>query len=84
VRDRRFHDLRHTYGTRMASAGVEMQAIQAYMGHASIKTTQQYAKWSPSGTQDMDNHERAFCPRLITAPTALLNEKRPGSRSVSR
>jgi integrase len=60
IRDRRFHDLRHTYGTRMASAGVEMQAIQAYMGHASIKTTQQYAKWSPSGTQDMDNHERAF------------------------
>jgi integrase len=60
IRDRRFHDLRHTYGTLMVSTGSSLAAIQVYMGHASIKTTQQYAKWAPSGSTDLDNAERAF------------------------
>ena len=38
----RFHDLRHTFGTRMAGAGTPMPTLQAWMGHSSIKTTSRY------------------------------------------
>jgi integrase len=37
VREVRFHDLRHTFGTRMAAAGVPIRTLQAWMGHADIK-----------------------------------------------
>jgi integrase len=29
----RFHDLRHTFGTAMAAAGVPMRTLQEWMGH---------------------------------------------------
>jgi len=44
----RFHDLRHTFGTRMAAAGVPMRTLQEYMGHRDIATTQIYADYAPS------------------------------------
>ena len=34
--DHRFHDLRHTFGTRMAAAGVPMRTLQEWMGHRDI------------------------------------------------
>jgi integrase len=49
VRRVTFHELRHTFGTRMAAAGVPMRAIQHWMGHADGKTTQVYAHYQPSG-----------------------------------
>lgn len=45
---RRFHDLRHTFGTRMAAAGVPMRTLQEWMGHRDIATTQIYADYEPS------------------------------------
>jgi len=33
-----FHDLRHTFGTRLADAGVDVVKIKELMGHASIVT----------------------------------------------
>jgi integrase len=44
----RFHDLRHTFGTRMAAAGVPMRTLQEWMGHRDLATTQRYADYSPS------------------------------------
>ncbi|HUY58605.1 MAG TPA: site-specific integrase [Solirubrobacteraceae bacterium] len=43
-----FHELRHTFGTRMAAAGEPMRKIQEWMGHADAKTTQVYAHYQPS------------------------------------
>jgi integrase len=48
VRRVRFHDLRHTFGTRMAAAGVPIRTLQEWMGHADIKTTLIYAHYAPS------------------------------------
>ncbi|HEU0254072.1 MAG TPA: site-specific integrase, partial [Pyrinomonadaceae bacterium] len=31
-----FHDLRHTFGTRLADAGVDVVKIKELMGHASM------------------------------------------------
>jgi integrase len=48
VRTITFHELRHTFGTRMAAAGVPLRTIQHWMGHADSKTTQIYAHYQPS------------------------------------
>ena len=42
------HALRHTFGTRMAAAGVPMRTLQEWMGHRDIRTTQRYADYAPS------------------------------------
>ena len=34
---RRFHDLRHTFGTAMAAAGVPMRTLQEWMGHRDLR-----------------------------------------------
>jgi hypothetical protein len=48
VRDIRYHDLRHTFGTRIAAQGVPMRALQEMMGHRDFKTTLIYADYAPS------------------------------------
>ena len=47
VRRIRFHDLRHTFGTRMAATGVPMRALQEWMGHRDFRTTLIYADYEP-------------------------------------
>jgi integrase len=59
VRDVRFHDLRHTFGTRMAAAGVALRTLQEWMGHRDFKTTLIYADYQPSAGE-ADLVERAF------------------------
>src|SRR4051812_3002524 len=46
-----FHDLRHTFGTRMAAAGGPMRTLQEWMGHRDIETTQRYADYAPSANE---------------------------------
>lgn len=47
----RFHDLRHTFGTRMAAAGVPMRTLQEWLGHRDLATTQIYADYAPSAAE---------------------------------
>lgn len=46
-----FHDLRHTFGTQMAAAGVPLRTLQAWMGHEDIKTTMIYTDYMPAGNE---------------------------------
>jgi integrase len=55
----RFHDLRHTFGTRMAAQNTAMRDLQQWMGHADIQTTQIYAAYQPKKRQ-ADLIEAAF------------------------
>lgn len=65
VRPVTFHELRHTFGTRMAAAGVPLRTIQHWMGHADAKTTQVYAHYQPS-THEADVVDAAFAGRRVT------------------
>jgi integrase len=47
LRPIRFHDLRHTFGTRMAAAGAPLRAIQEWLGHSDYRTTSLYADYAP-------------------------------------
>ena len=38
----RFHDLRHTFGTRLGEAGASPYAVARLMGHASVETSMIY------------------------------------------
>jgi integrase len=59
VRPVRFHDLRHTFGTRMAAAGVPLRTLQEWLGHRDFATTLIYADYQPSA-QEAEFVERAF------------------------
>jgi integrase len=43
----RLHDLRHTYGSYLAMAGIDLLTIKNLMGHRDIQSTQIYAHLSP-------------------------------------
>lgn len=60
VRELRFHDLRHTFGTRMAaSPDVAMRQIQEWMGHRDYRTTLIYADYEP-GDDESGMVDKAF------------------------
>jgi integrase len=60
LRPVRFHDLRHTFGTRMAAAGAPLRAIQEWLGHSDDRTTSIYADYAPDLSQGAIWAERAF------------------------
>ena len=64
----RFHDLRHTFATRIVEAGIDLPTVKELLGHANITTTMRYAHPSPE-------HKKA-------AVQALLDQNKSG-RSVT-
>lgn len=48
MREVKFHDLRHTFATRLAASGQPLRTIQEFLVHADGKTTQIYAHYAPS------------------------------------
>jgi integrase len=46
LRRLRFHDLRHTFGTRMI-AKADIRRVQEWMGHADVQTTMKYLHYMP-------------------------------------
>lgn len=43
ISDLHFHDLRHDFATRLRRGGVDLDALQELLGHASMAMTQRYA-----------------------------------------
>jgi integrase len=46
LRQLRFHDLRHTFGTRMIGKA-DIVRVKAWMGHADVQTTMRYLHYAP-------------------------------------
>ena len=43
-----WHDLRHTFASRLVMASVDLASVQRWLGHKSILTTMRYAHLAPS------------------------------------
>ncbi len=52
IKNFRWHDLRHTFATRLAQAGVDLYKISKLLGHKDIKMTQRYAHHCPDSLRD--------------------------------
>jgi integrase len=46
------HTLRHSYATHLLEAGVNIRAIQRYMGHTDLETTMVYLHLTQKGQED--------------------------------
>jgi integrase len=57
ISDFKFHDLRHTAGTRLADAGADAFVIAEVLGHASLQMTKRY-------THATDQRKRAALEAL--------------------
>jgi integrase len=67
LRRLRFHDLRHTFGTRMIREA-DIRRVQEWMGHADIQTTMKYLHYE-SRKEDAQLVARAF--RIAAADQAM-------------
>jgi integrase len=47
-----FHDLRHTFATRLVQQGVDLYKVQRLLGHKTQHMTQRYAHHSPESLRD--------------------------------
>jgi integrase len=74
VRPVKFHDLRHTFATRLAAHGEPLRTIQEFLGHADSKTTQIYAHYAPSA-REVEMIDNAFA----LEPARTHDERGPGA-----
>ena len=52
IPDFRFHDMRHTFATRLVQHGVDLYKVQRLLGHKTGTMTQRYAHHSPESLRD--------------------------------
>jgi integrase len=84
LRPLRFHDLRHTFGTRMI-AKADIRRVQEWMGHADIQTTMRYLHYAPRD-EDAELVAEAFrvdAPGAATSSKALQSAKTSHEMSVN-
>ena len=73
IEDLHFHDLRHTFATRLVQAGVDLYKVQRLLGHKSPSMTQRYAHHYPESLRDgveILDRGKTFSTNLAQRPFA--------------
>lgn len=76
----RWHDLRHTFGTRWVRDGGEVTVLQKVMGHASITMTMRYVKLA--GSDLIAGMEKVAKYRASTVDTSKTETEQPALQLV--
>jgi excisionase family DNA binding protein len=63
----RFHDLRHTFGSRLVEKGVDIETVRSLLGHSSIAITQRYV-------HSTDERRRAAVEKLAPNPHIVVEK----------
>jgi excisionase family DNA binding protein len=61
----RFHDLRHTFGSRLVEKGADIETVRSLLGHASIVVTQRYV-------HSTDERRRTAVEKLAEKPHLVV------------
>jgi integrase len=75
IADLTFHDLRHTFASRLVMSGIDLPTVQALMGHKDISMTLRYTHLSSDHKQRAVKALEGFGEKVPTIfPTARLEQ----------
>ncbi len=52
IKNLRFHDLRHTFATRLVLSGVDLATVSKLLGHSTIQMTMRYSHPTPEALKN--------------------------------